>query len=267
MARKPREAGRRGNAAPKREPAPARAHKLAAQARAGTHVAKAHARKVVAQARAGTDFAQAWIEPLADDPEAVSALEVARARLAAGRRLNALRRMRVFEISGALPGRAELEGLLHRSIQFYNPAKERCTLRVESREAPPLAASEVGVLVLERGSERRAAAERWWRHETGTPAEIREGVAWALEFAPGTKAGESAADLAILRDRHHGLLCNPHWQDARVATGEIPLPWLADATPVPATRTRLKTAKAEVGRAASKGSKQAATGRERRRER
>jgi hypothetical protein len=264
MVRKPPEAEPRG---PKREPKPV-------PARADTHVAKALARKVVAQerargaqGRAGTDFAQAWIEPLADDPEAVSALEVARARLAAGRRLNALRRMRVFEISGALPGRAALEGLLHRSIQFYNPAKERCTLRVASREAPPLAASEVGVLVLERGSERRGAAERWWRHETGTPAEIREGVAWALEFAPGTKAGESAADLAILRDRHHGLLCNPHWQDARIATGEIPLPWLAEATPVPVTRTRAKTARPKVGRAASKGSKHAATGRERRRER
>jgi hypothetical protein len=64
-------------------------------------------------------------------------------------------------------------------------------------------------------------------HETGTPAEIREGVAWALRLAAGADAGRAAADLAILRDRGHGLLCNPHWQDARVAAGEVPLPWIA----------------------------------------
>ena len=177
--------------------------------------------------RAAARFAQAWIEPVAEDPEAVSALAVARGRLGAGRGLLGLRRMRVFELSGALPGRAALEGLLHRSIQFYNPAKERCTLRLAPGEALPIPAGEIGVLVVERGGERRSAAERWWRHETGTAAEIREGVAWALELAPGARA-EAVADLAILRGREHGLLCNPHWQDARVATGKVPLPWFAD---------------------------------------
>jgi hypothetical protein len=178
-------------------------------------------------ARTTARVAQAWIESVADDPEAVSALAVARERLGAGRGLLELRRMRVFELSGALPNRAALEGLLHRSIQFYNPAKERCTLRLTPGEAPPIPAGEIGVLVVERGGERRAAAERWWRHETGTAAEIREGVAWALRLAPGARA-EAVADLAILRGREHGLLCNPHWQDARVATGKVPLPWLAD---------------------------------------
>ena len=180
-------------------------------------------------ARAAARFAQAWIEPVAEDPEAVSALAVARGRLGAGRGLLGLRRMRVFELSGALPGRAALEGLLHRSIQFYNPAKERCTLRLAPGEALPIPAGEIGVLVVERGGERRPAAERWWRHETGTTVEIREGVAWALELAPGARA-EAADDLAILRGREHGLLCNPHWQDARVASGVVPLPWIAERT-------------------------------------
>jgi hypothetical protein len=185
----------------------------------------------MARARGASHVAQAWIEALADDPEATSALEVARARLPGGRALRGLRRLRVFELRGALPDRAALAELLHRSIQFYNPAKERCTLRLDPLEAAPLAADEAGVLVLERGSERRPAAERWWMHETGTPAEIREGVAWALRLAAGADPGRAAADLAILRDRGHGLLCNPHWQDARVAAAEVPLPWIAPGSP------------------------------------
>ena len=84
--------------------------------------------------------AQAWIEPRADDPEATSALAVARERLLAGRALEGLRRLRVIELSGVLPDRAALEGLLHRSIQFYNPAKERCTLRLDPLEPAPLEA-------------------------------------------------------------------------------------------------------------------------------
>jgi hypothetical protein len=182
-----------------------------------------------ASAARGARIAQAFIEAMAEDPEAVSAFGVARGRLAAGRGLLGLRRMRVFELSGALPGRAALAGLLHRSIQFYNPAKERCTLRLQAGEAAPIGADEIGVLVVERGGERRPAAERWWRHETGTTVEIREGVAWALELAPGVRA-EAADDLAILRGREHGLLCNPHWQDARVASGVVPLPWFAERT-------------------------------------
>ena len=175
--------------------------------------------------------AQAWIEPLADDPEAISALAVARERLPAGRALEGLRRMRIFELSGALPERASLGELVHRSIQFYNPAKERCTLRLDPLEAAPLAADEIGVLVLERGGERRAAAERWWRHETGESAEIREGIAWVMRLANRSQAERAAEDLTILRGREHGLLCNPHWQQARIAALEIPLPWIAGEEP------------------------------------
>lgn len=185
----------------------------------------------MARARGAAHTAQAWIEPVADDPEATSALTVARDRLPGGHALEGLRRLRVFELRGALPDRAVIAELLHRSIQFYNPAKERCTLRLDPLEAAPLAAGEVGVLVLERGGERRPAAERWWMHETGAPAEIREGVAWALRLGAGARAERAAGDLAILRDRGHGLLCNPHWQDARVAAGEVPLPWIASASP------------------------------------
>jgi hypothetical protein len=185
----------------------------------------------MARARGAARTAQAWIEPVADDPEATSALAVARERLPGGRALEGLRRLRVFELRGALPDRAAIEELLHRSIQFYNPAKERCTLRLDPHEAAPLAADEVGVLVLERGGERRPAAELWWTHETGTPAEIREGVAWALRLGAGARAEREAGDFAILRDRGHGLLCNPHWQDAHVAAGEVPLPWIASGSP------------------------------------
>ena len=198
-----------------------------------------------ADARAASRTVQAWIEPRAEDPEAVSALAVARQRLAAGQRLVNLRRLRVFEFLGALPERDTIADLLHRSTQFYNPAKERCTLRYEARDAVPLARGEHGLLVVERGGERRPAAERWWRHETGAPAEIREGVAWLLRFGAGGPP-DAARDLAILRDREHGLLCNPHWQDAHLAGGEIPLPWIT-ATPA-ASRTASKTSAARAGR-------------------
>lgn len=179
---------------------------------------------------------QAWVEPIADDPEALSALAVARSRLPAARGLARLRRFRVIEIEGALPERAEQEALLHRSTQFYNPHKERLRLRTAPRDADPLDAGEQAVLVLERGGVRRPAAERWWRHETGAAVQVREGVAWVLGFEPDAAAAESARDLAVLRDLRHGIFCNPHAQEARLSASGVPLPWLAETPPRPAAR-------------------------------
>jgi hypothetical protein len=170
--------------------------------------------------------AQAWIEPLADDPEAWSAETVARTRLAAGRTLIRLRRVRLIELTGALPRAAEIAELLHRSTQFYNPHKERAHLRTAARDRV-LEPREHAVLVSERGGERRPAAERWWTRETGQAIEVREGVAWLLTFAEGTDGRAAAADLATLRDRRRGLLGNPISQEIRVAEGNPPLPWLA----------------------------------------
>lgn len=173
--------------------------------------------------------AQAWIELVSTDPEAVSALAVARATLPAGRALTTLRRLRLIELSGPLPLRAGIEKLLQGSIQFYNPHKERCAVRTNGADAPPVAADEQVVLVYERGEERRGAAERWWRHETGKGIEVREGTAWVMGFAPGTADPAAAAqELTVLRDRRHGLLCNPHAEEYRIANSGIPLPWMSD---------------------------------------
>ena len=177
--------------------------------------------------RASAKVAQAWVELVRADPEAVSALTVARAYQPAGLALKSLRRMRLFELSGVLPEREDIEALLHRSIQFYNPHKERCAVRVATDDPAPLAAGERAVLVFDRGDERRAAAERWWQHETGRAIEVREGVAWALGFEPSLRDVDGAvADLTVVRDRRHGLLCNPHAQEYRWAAAEIPLPWM-----------------------------------------
>jgi hypothetical protein len=172
---------------------------------------------------------QAWIELIAGDPEAGSALAVARSRLAAAAGLAGLRRLRVVEISGALPDRATQEDLLHRSTQFYNPHKERCMVRLESEDPVPVGAEDRVVLVSEQGGERRPAAERWWRHETGKVVEVREAVAWVLRFEPGIPAAERAAELATLRDRGHGLLCNPYSQQVQHSGAAVPLPWLGEA--------------------------------------
>jgi hypothetical protein len=171
--------------------------------------------------------AQAWIESITEDPEATSALEVARAHVSSARALQGLRRMRLVELEGPLPAPAELARLLHRSIQFYNPHKERCHVRTAVGDPTPLGADERAVLVWERGAERRESAERWWRHETGEAVEVREGVAWAMSFdLPRGDVQAAVEALTVLRDREHGLLCNPHAQEHRVAAAEIPLPWL-----------------------------------------
>jgi hypothetical protein len=181
----------------------------------------------MARQRVAAKVAQAWVELVTADPEAVSALAVARAHLPAGRTLKSLRRVRLFELCGALPEREEIKELVHRSIQFYNPHKERCTVRLAPGERAPLAADERAVLVFERGEERRAGAERWWRHETGKTIEVREGVAWVLGFEPSVRdAAAAVEELTVLRDRRHGLLCNPHAQEHRLAAAEIPLPWM-----------------------------------------
>ena len=176
-------------------------------------------------------IAQAWIELRATDPEAASAFAIARADLEAGRTLESLRRFRVFELRGELPDAAGIAELLHRSIQFYNPSKERCAVRAAEGDAVPVRDGEELVLVFERGGERRTAAERWWKHETGEKVEVREGIAWALKFAPGADAAALAADLAVARNRSHGLLSNPHAQEWRPGRMEgsssiPPLEWI-----------------------------------------
>jgi hypothetical protein len=176
--------------------------------------------------------AQAWIELRSEDPEAASALDVAQRQLTAGQHLRHLRRIRLVELRGRLPARERLEALLHGSTQFYNPHKERCVIRLAEAEAPPLAAGERAVLVVEREGSRRAAAERWWHHETGEQVDVHEGV-----------ASQDAEDLALVRGRRHGLLCNPHSQWARWAEGSVPLPWIegeTSATP-PSRPTRRRT--------------------------
>jgi hypothetical protein len=167
---------------------------------------------------------QAFVELRSEDAEAESALAVARARLAAGARLRGLRRVRLFELTGALPALGDSEALLHRSTRFYNPAKERCTVRESASGPAPFRAEESLVLVVDRGLERRAAAERWWKHETGEKVEVREGLVWALSFEPGTDGAAEAASLAAVTDRAHGLLSNPHFQDWRPGAGGAP-PW------------------------------------------
>ena len=169
---------------------------------------------------------QAWIELRSEDPEATSAADVAARTLAAGRGLQRLRRLRLFELSGPLPARKAIEGLLHRSIQFYNPHKERCWVRTAVRDPVPVAAGEVAILVADREGERRVAAERWWEHQTGERIEVREGTVWVAAFAGGEPLARGGA-LAVARDRHSGLLCNPNAQWHRVAAGAIPLPWLS----------------------------------------
>jgi hypothetical protein len=183
----------------------------------------------MAAPKAGRKVAQAWIELKADDPEAVSALSVARAQLSAGRALAGLRRMRLLELKGALPARTALEDLLHRSTWFYNPHKERCIVRMGARDPSPAAAGERVVLVTERGAERRPEAERWWLHETGQPLEAREGIAYLLKFERGADDEARVAELALLTGRRQGLLCNPNSQDCAWAAGEIPLPWIDDS--------------------------------------
>lgn len=179
--------------------------------------------------RRKTNVSQAWIELLADDPESLSALQVARDRMPGGRHLTRLRRLRLIELSGPLPRADEQEALLHGSIQFYNPNKERCTLRTTEEDAVPIRAGEQAVLVLERGGERRPAAERWWRHVTEQSIEVREGTVWALVFEGAGDPVDQMRDLVTLRDRRHGLLCNPIAQEARFAEGAIPIPWMKKA--------------------------------------
>jgi hypothetical protein len=137
-----------------------------------------------------------------------------------------MRRLRLIELQGRLPTRPKLEKLLHLSTRFYNPHKERCDVRASLRDRPPAPASADVVVVTERGGERRSAAERWWRHETGQDIEVREGVAWVIEWERGRGA---IGDLVALEEREHGLLCNPFAQEARMVRGKVPLPWISPA--------------------------------------
>lgn len=171
----------------------------------------------------GGATAQAWVSLRSEDPEAASAFGVARERLAAARSLCELRRYRVFELRGALPATERLESLLHRSTQFYNPGKERCRVRRDTDECSPVRAGDVVALVAERGGDRRTAAERWWRHETGERIEVREGVAWVMRFEPAAGSEALAAELAIARGRDAGLFCNPNSQVVDVVAGPPPI--------------------------------------------
>lgn len=181
---------------------------------------------------------QAWIEPIADDPEALSALEVARRALPASLRLRSLRRMRLMEITGPLKEGWDVGERLHESTQFYNPHKERVFLRQSTADLTPGSAEERLVLIRERGGERRAAAERWWRHVTGDPVQVREATVWLVTPESAETATALLGELVELRDRHHGLLCNPHSQDRELASATVPVPWLDQARPERARKGR-----------------------------
>ena len=172
---------------------------------------------------------QAWIELLADDPEAVSARSVARAALAAGRGLEELRRARLFEITGSGRSREQVSALLHGSTQVYNPHKERCVVRASAADPLPGPAGVERIVVWERDGERRPAVERWWRHETAETVEVREAVVWMVRFAPGVETAAAARDLARLRDARHGLLCNPWSQAMRIGVTTAAWPWIDPA--------------------------------------
>ncbi len=180
-----------------------------------------------------------FVELRAADPEGTSALQVARAHLEHGAALVGLRRWRLFELRGELPAPAELEDRVHRSTQFYNPAKERGTLVGAEAGSVPAADDEVLVLVFDRGGERRPAAERWWRHDGGAKVEVREGTVWALRFAGGPPTAAQVEAVAVTKSRASGLLCNPHSQEWRwLPAGERPpLDWIS----------RRKTARAGRG--------------------
>ncbi len=170
---------------------------------------------------------QAWIISRADDPEAVSALGVARK---ADMRLADLRRSRLIEIRGSGRSSSEAQTLLHASTQFYNPHKECCVLR-ESGSGPLPDGDHVSrVAVWERGDERRSAAERWWLHEAGETVEVREATVWAITSQPESAASAVVVELAMLRDARHGLLCNPWSQEYRMLGGAEPLPWISPQT-------------------------------------
>jgi len=173
--------------------------------------------------------AQAWVELRSSDPWAWTALHAIRTHLPGGQKLRSMRRVRMFELSGALPARGRLEDLLHRSTQFYNPHKEGCVLRRGVRDPVPVGAGDTSVVVWERDGGRCGAAERWLKRETGKAVRVRESTVWVLGWEPGMSEAdrlERTRDLAVLRDRRHGLLANPHAEDAAVHRGAPPLPAL-----------------------------------------
>lgn len=171
--------------------------------------------------------AQAWIESIADDPEAVSAFAVARRTLEAGAALAGLRRLRLIEIEGVLPDAGPLAARLHDSTRFYNPNKEHCHLRVAETDPAPFSAGEAAALVFDRDGERRVASERWWKRVTGTSAKVREGTAWIVSAAPGHSAVDVLSALLEVRDARHGLFCNPNAQEFRGPVTVAPLRWFA----------------------------------------
>jgi hypothetical protein len=188
--------------------------------------------------RAGAPAAQAWIELRSDDPSAVSALGIARTRLAAGNGLSGLRRWRLIEIQGRLPEPGALAARLHASTWFYNPHKESLVLRTLERDPAPLPPGWQALLVLERDGTRREAAERWWRHAFRSKVQVHAGTVWGLGFEPGIDASVAASELLSVTDHLHGLFANPHAEWSAHANDGIPLGWIS------ATRSRAQEVRA-----------------------
>src|SRR5262249_941797 len=145
--------------------------------------------------------AQAWVELRSADPWAWTALHAIRTHLFEGRQLRSVRRVRLFELSGALPARSRLEDLLHRSTHFYNPHKGGWVVRRGARGPVPVGAGDTTVLVWERDGGRCGAAERWLKRETGKAVRVRESTVWVLGWEPGLSEAERlerTRDLAVV---------------------------------------------------------------------
>ncbi len=160
-------------------------------------------------------------------------------------RLLDLRRHRLwrFSLSGAgLAARTDAQRLLaaevERSADFYNPNKERLAWLDADRlgEGEPLVAARstpqelaapggpiwlLGLWVTDEGGEARIQAGRMAAGLAAAGLELtglRTGSYWELSLAAaGADAARAlAADLAVSRGRHEGLLLNPHYQEGHL---------------------------------------------------
>ena len=155
------------------------------------------------------------VELRAEDPEASSALVVARERLDGGARAAraaALPRVRAARRAAGDATSSRSGCTARRSSTI--PAKERCVVRAGGRRSPSPVAGRArrSCWSSSAAASAGAAAERWWRHETGARVEVREGVVVGAAVRAGRgRARRSARSWRWRATARHGLFCNPHF--------------------------------------------------------
>ncbi len=158
---------------------------------------------------------RAWLKVA--DPTAYTALDALRRALGYGDRVRGLIRSEIwclgFSQASAEAARGTVERLARETNLLVNPNKHAWETVSDAQALSPRGTGWILVSVPGAGA---GLSETLTRHDLvgGDPPRSARATLWELDLLPEGDAGSLLEEMAVVRDRGHGLLANPHVENA-----------------------------------------------------